>query len=89
MVDVGHGNGAVVIYTRDLLSGTEIEVSPRGEDTRRTHTEVLRRKTQSGYVHAAVFGSLAQGNYRIWHESLVAPVEVTVMDGQVTELDWR
>ena len=89
MVDVGPGAGALVIYTADELRGQEIEISPVGSDASRTHTDVLRRKTAAGYVNAAVFGSLPEGGYRLWHESLAGPVEVRVEGNQVTELDWR
>jgi hypothetical protein len=89
MVDVGPGAGALVIYTRDELRGQEIEISPAGEDSQRVHTDVLRRKTAAGYVCAAVFGSLAEGQYRLWHGSLSGTPAVTITEGQVTELDWR
>jgi hypothetical protein len=89
MVDVGPGAGALVIYTRDELRGQEIEISPAGEDSQRVHTDVLRRKTAAGYVCAAVFGSLAEGEYRLWHGSLSGAAAVTITEGQVTELDWR
>jgi len=89
MVDVGPGAGALVIYTSDELRGHEIEISPVGSDASRTHTDVLRRKTAAGYVNAAVFGSLPEGGYRLWHGSLASPVEVSIEGNQVTELDWR
>ena len=89
MVDVGPGAGALVIYTADELRGQEIEISPVGSDASRTHTDVLRRKTAAGYVNAAVFGSLPEGGYRLWHDSLASPVEVRIEGNQVTELDWR
>ena len=90
MVDVGPGAGALVIYARDQLRGQEIEISPAGQDDHRVHTDVLRRRVGDGsFVCAAVFGSLAEGAYRLWHESLPAPLEVQIAGGQVTELDWR
>ena len=73
MVDVGPGAGALVIYTGEELHGEEIEISPVGDDAQRVHTEVLRRRIASGQVWAAVFGSLADGEYRLWHKSLTAP----------------
>jgi len=36
-----------------------------------------------------VFGSLPEGEYRLWHQSLAEPAEVQIEDGRVTELDWR
>jgi hypothetical protein len=89
MVDVGPGAGALVIYTRDDLRGQEIEISPESNDKHRVHTDVLRRKTAGGYMCAAVFGSLEEGDYRLWHETLTSPTRVRIVGGVVTELDWR
>jgi hypothetical protein len=89
MVDVGPGAGALVIYTSDGLRGQEIEISPAGQDDQRVHTDVLRRRVGGSYVGAAVFGSLAEGAYRLWHDSLSSPRDVQIAGGQVTELDWR
>ncbi len=89
MVDVGPGAGALVIYTEDDLNGDEIEISDRDGDSRRVHTDVLRRKVAGGYVSAAVFGSLAEGEYLVWHKRLSGPTSVKIVSGQVTELDWR
>jgi hypothetical protein len=49
----------------------------------------LRRRIATGQVWAAVFGSLAEGDYRLWHKDLTAPREVRIVSEQVTELDWR
>ena len=89
MVDVGPGTGALVIYTGDELRGQEIEISPMGADSQRVHTDVLRRRTAAGFVCAAVFGSLAEAEYKVWHESRSGPETVGVVGGQVTEVDWR
>ena len=89
MVDVGPGAGALVIYAGDSLRGQEIEISPSGKDDQRVHTDVLRRRVGGGYVCAAVFGSLSEGDYRLWHSSLLDPRSVRVVGGQVTEVDWR
>jgi hypothetical protein len=53
------------------------------------HTDVLRRRTATGFVCAAVFGSLAEAGYNLWHESRPGPEMVQVVGGQVTEVDWR
>jgi hypothetical protein len=89
MVDVGPGAGALVIYTSGKLRGQEIEISPVGSDSQRVHTDVLRRSTAGGQVFAAVFGSLDEGEYQLWHGSRPRPVPVRIVGGQVTELDWR
>jgi len=89
MVDVGPGVGALVIYAGDEMRGQEIEISPAGNDSQRVHTDVLRRRTARGHVFAAVFGSLAEGRFHLWHESRSDPVAVEIVGGEVTELDWR
>jgi hypothetical protein len=89
MVDVGAGAGALIIYTRDELRGQEIEIGARGGGSKRVHTDVLRRKVAGGYVNAAVFGSLPEGGYRLFHKALSEPTDVRIVGGEVTELDWR
>jgi len=89
MVDVGPGAGALVIYTGDDLRSHEIEIEPNVQGSKRVHTDVLRRKVSGGYVNAAVFGSLPEGEYRLWHGSVSEPTHVRIVGGEVTELDWR
>jgi hypothetical protein len=89
MVDVGPGTGALVIYTDDGMRGQEIEISLALSDSKRVHTDVLRRRTAGSFVCAAVFGSLAEADYNLWHESRPGPEMVRVVGGQVTEVDWR
>jgi len=89
MLDVGPGAGALIIYTRDELLGEEIEISSKGADSQRVHTEVLRRKVAGGYMNAAVFGSLPEGDYLLWHDTLPGSAGVRIVSSEVTELDWR
>jgi hypothetical protein len=89
MVDVGMDAGAVVVYTPDAMLGREIEISRVGENDHLTHTEVLKRKTGVGYVSAAVFGSLPEGDYQLWRDPLGSPLDIHVTSGQVLEVDWR
>jgi hypothetical protein len=89
IVDVGPGVGALVIYTREELKGQEIEISPQGDDMNRVHTDVLRRRTVSGPLYAAVFGSLPEGEYCLWHKTVTSPTEVRIVGGEVAEVDWR
>jgi hypothetical protein len=89
MVDVGPGVGALVIFAGEDLRGQEIEISPAGSDSKRVHTDVLRRMTAGGQVFAAVFGSLDEGEYRLWHPTRPDPVPVQIVGGEVVELDWR
>src|SRR5260370_36446470 len=61
MVDVGPGAGGLVIYTGAALRGQEIEISPAGHDSKRGHTDVLRRETRGRTRFSGRFRSLAQG----------------------------
>jgi hypothetical protein len=40
VLDIGGDIGALVLYTPEEFRGKEIEVSPTGDDGRRTHTAV-------------------------------------------------
>ena len=81
MVDVGAGAGALILYLPEAMLGREIEISRHGQPDH-THTEVLKRKTAAGYVCAAVFGSLPEGDYELDHDT-----DVHITAGQVLELD--
>jgi hypothetical protein len=89
VLDIGDDVGALVLYTRPELHGREIEVSPIGSDSQRTHTAVLERSAASQTMFAAVYPELKAGTYRIWgdHPGLVS--EVTITAGMVAEVDWR
>jgi len=89
VLDIGGHIGALVIHAGPDHVETEIEISPAGHGSERVHTYVLRRRPARGFMYAAVFGSLAEGEYQLWHESQPSPVTVEIEGGQVTELDWR
>ena len=86
VLDIGEDIGALVIYTGREMLGKEIEVSPKGNDTQKTHTAVLERKVNGRTTFAALFLALPEGEYI----TLSTPSsEITIIGGQVTELDWR
>jgi hypothetical protein len=89
VLDIGQDTGALIIYTREELRGQEIEVSPRGNDWRRVHTEVLERRVQDRPVFAALFAALTAGEYKIWAPDPSLVDQVTIVGGQVAEVDWR
>ena len=89
MIDVGVGVGALVVYAPAELQGHEIEISPKGNDSNRAHAEFLRRTTAAGQVYAAVFGSLPEGHYRLWHKIATEPTEVQIFGGEISEVHWR
>ncbi len=86
VLDIGEDIGALVIYTGREMLGKEIEVSLKGNDTQKTHTAVLERKVNGRTTFAALFLALPEGEYI----TLSTPSsEITIIGGQVTELDWR
>ncbi|HEY7127770.1 MAG TPA: hypothetical protein VH540_27825 [Ktedonobacterales bacterium] len=96
VLDIGEDIGALVIYTGPELHGHEIEVSPRANppkrghgETRRTHTAVLERRVNGRSLFAALFLALQAGDYTIWAPNSNLPAAVTIIGGQVAEVDWR
>jgi len=86
VLDIGQDIGALVIYTREELRGKQIDVSPKGNNWHKVHTDVLERRVNGHPVFAALFLELPAGDYTI----LSTPTsEVTIFRGQVTEVDWR
>ena len=43
VLDLGEGVGALIVHTDPELLGTEVDISPAGDDGNRQHKEVLRR----------------------------------------------
>jgi hypothetical protein len=86
VLDIGEDIGALVIYTGQELLGKEIEVNPKGNDAQKIHTAVLERKVNGRTMFAALFLELPEGAYI----TLSTPSsEITIIGGQVAELDWR
>jgi hypothetical protein len=89
VLDIGPGMGALIVYTGASWQGLEIEISPRDEPRRRTHTAVLERQMVGRTVHAAVFAELAPGAYTLWEPEPDTTHDVEIIAGQVFELDCR
>src|SRR5437588_8612868 len=86
VLDIGQDIGALVIYTREELLGKEIEVTPKGNDSKRIHTAIHAQKVNGRTIFAGVFLALPAGDYIIWtHPSS----EVTIVGGHVAEVNWR
>ena len=88
VLNIGAGIGALVIHAPGRLHGHEIEVSPVGDGTRRTHAAVRARYVRSGVLFSVVIDSLPEGRYTIWRDTGTALAEVEVSGGSVTEYDW-
>jgi hypothetical protein len=88
VLDIGDDVGALLLYTPAALHGREIEVSPLGQDTQRTHTAVLERIIGDQTRYVAVYPELRAGCYRIWGDDPNLTSQVTIVGGQVAEVDW-
>jgi hypothetical protein len=89
VLDIGADTGGLIIYTRHELVGTHIEISPRGDSSRRTHTDVAERQVTGRTLCAAVFLPMPEGEYSICGPDPTRPTPCAVVAGTVTELDWR
>jgi len=87
ILDIGEDVGALIVYTRKELLGREIEVSPKGNAARRTHTEVRERRFNGQTLWAGVFPELAAGEYSLWREILIDE-PIAIIGGSVAEVQW-
>lgn len=85
-LDIGNGCGALVLYPSERFRGREIEISPIDDDGRRVHTGVHERRAQARWVLTAIFGSLPEGEYRVWEDEDTPGPVVTVSAGAVAEV---
>jgi hypothetical protein len=88
VLDIGDHVGALIIYTRAELRNREIEVSPKGEDAHRIHTEVLEREINGKTLFTAVFAELPAGLYTLWGNATRSAGEITIVGGEIAEVDW-
>jgi hypothetical protein len=90
-IDVGDGVGAAVIYTAPDLDGAELEIRPASDEWRGVHTAVRERRFAGIVQFAAVFGSLAEGDWelRVRGSTDAQPaLAVRVAGGSVAEALW-
>lgn len=89
VLEIGEDLGALIVYTDASLHGTEVEISPDGEDERRAHKDVLERGTGEHRAFTAVFDKLPEGLYTLWTEGVARARGVQVTGGSIAELDWQ
>jgi hypothetical protein len=89
VLDLGEGIGALIVHTDPVLLGTEVEISPAGDDADRQHKEVLKRALGAATVHVLVYDNLPEGDYTLWIADVAEARGVHVQGGSVAELDWR
>ena len=56
---------------------------------RRTHTAIHERRAGGQLTYAGIYVELKAGNYRIWTDDPSLPDRVTIVGGEVAEVDWR
>ena len=86
MLDLGPGVGALLLRTGSDLHGAEIEISPAGDDTSRTHKQVHERPAGGRPLYAAVFDRLSAGEYTLWLDDRPLRRDVAVADAAVTDI---
>jgi len=89
VLELGGDLGALIVYTDPALLHQEIEISPDGDDGRRSHKDVLERVVGECSLYAAVFDRLPEGAYTLWHGGRPLTRGATVSAGSVAEFDWR
>lgn len=89
VLDIGGEIGALILYAKAELCGREIEVSPEGNDTRRTHTAIWERRLGGRTLFVGVYPALAAGVYNVWGGGPQPISKVTIIGGQVAEVDCR
>jgi hypothetical protein len=66
VLDIGGQFGALIVYTDPERHGTEVQISPQGEDSNRSHKDVLERGEGGRVAFTAVFDRLPAGAYTLW-----------------------
>jgi hypothetical protein len=89
VLDIGGGYGALILHTDAEFLDREVEISPVGEDEERTHTAIHQRRIDGRPAYSGVYPALRAGEYRVWTDDPSLPDRVTIVDGEVAELDWR
>lgn len=88
VLEIGEGLGALIVHAPAAMHGDEIEISPDGEDQRRSHKEVLERGADGEPAYTAVFDQLPAGSYTLWHDGVARVRDVAVPGGEIAELRW-
>ena len=89
VLDIGGDIGALILYADESYREREVEISPVGDDARRTHTAIHERIVGGRAVFAGLFPDLKAGTYRLWADDPALPDRVTVIGGEVATVDWR
>jgi hypothetical protein len=89
VLDIGDDVGALIVHTDAALVGAEVEISPAGQDGRRSHKDVLERTANGRPAYTAVFDGLTEGVYTLWTQDVARERDVSIVGGKIAEVDWR
>lgn len=89
VLELGDDTGALIIHTGAEMHGVEVEISPAGQDDRRSHKDVLERRAGSAPAYTAVFDRLTAGRYTLWVDGVPRATDVLVRGGRIAELHWE
>ncbi len=88
MINVGADTGALVLHSTAERAGVEVHVYPTVDPSRRTHVWVLPREGRDGVVYAAIFPSLAIGEWAVLNDDDSIAMVVAVPPNKVTQANW-
>lgn len=88
VLNIGAGIGALLVHVPAALRGHDVEVSPAGDPTIRTHAPVQARYVRGGIRWSVVLDSLPAGKYAVWRDPVTVLDEVEISEGEVAEYIW-
>lgn len=89
VLDIGGDIGALILAAPESMALVEIEISPAGRDAERTHVAIRERLGPGGKSWAAIYPALRAGEYTLWSTTGEPADRITIVGGQVAQLDWR
>jgi hypothetical protein len=88
MIDIGATKGALILDSHAEFEGVEVEIHPVSEPSKRTHVWVLPREGRDGVIFAAIFPSLAIGEYCVLGRDGNVASLVDVAPNKITHARW-
>jgi hypothetical protein len=88
VLEIGAELGALIVHTDPHMHGIEVEISPAGDDSARSHKEVLERTLAGRPAYTALFDRLPEGTYTLWTGGVATTRGVAVAGGEISELSW-
>ncbi|MFL5823331.1 MAG: phospholipase [Solirubrobacteraceae bacterium] len=88
VLEIGDGLGALILHTDAAMHGVEVEISPAGDDSERSHKQVLERFIGGRSAYTAVFDQLPAGRYTLWTDGVPRVRDVVVGAEEVAQFNW-